>query len=340
MFLSRLSNAMDRGTPGRVYLVALITFLVVIHGVAPGRFKVDAVTLGLLGILVVIVLAPYLQSASLPGGTGLHFREELDELKKEADAAAEEQVRGPQREPGTMPGAVRAREEAPGTPGPAPSMGRFMPTQQSPDEIIEEILQEASRSPKVGLMLLSAELDRAVRDTLVTTGWATPSAARSLRGGIGRLVEVGGLTPSAASAVARFMEVRNEIIHGRRAIDESDVLRAIDAGIPLLRSILSIPRERNAVAYVNVPLYADRDGHAPLEEGHGVVLETVSPQGTVAYRIFPTTRDDFKVGKEVTWEWNLDRRWGRTWYRDPETGEVKLAWDGAGEFAGRHIDEV
>jgi hypothetical protein len=332
---------MDRVTPARLYLLVLVTVLVVVHGVAPDSFTVDGITVGLVGILVVIVLVPLLESASLPGGTGLQFRKRLDELKQESDKATEEQESGT---PVTLRPPTEVAESALGLGRlhhPTPSGAKFTPSQRSTEEIVDEVLQEASRSPRVGLMLLSAELDRAVRDILVTTGWATPTSARSLRLGIERLVELGVLTRSGSSALGLFVDVRNEIVHGGRAIEDSQILRAIDAGIPLLRSILAIARERNTVAHVNVTLYADENGEVPVDRGHGIILETLSPgSATVSYRIFPTMRDDYSVGKEVTWEWNMDRRWARTWYRDPDSGDVRHAWDGSGEFVGRHLDEV
>jgi hypothetical protein len=30
---------------------------------------------------------------------------------------------------------------------------------------------------------------------------------------------------------------------------------------------------------------------------------------------------------------------GPTWYRDPDTGELALAWDGSLEFVGRNLDD-
>ena len=74
-----------------------------------------------------------------------------------------------------------------------------------------------------------------------------------------------------------------------------------------------------------------------------MILETTSPGGvTTTHRIFPTTRTHFQKGQIVAWEWVLDtaRQWGATWYRDPDTDEIKHAWGGSLEFVGRPVSDV
>ena len=58
------------------------------------------------------------------------------------------------------------------------------------------------------------------------------------------------------------------------------------------------------------------------------------------YRIFPTTRDHYKKGMRVSWEWNGSLKWGDTWYRDPESHEIKHAWSASIEFVGRDLDTL
>lgn len=59
-----------------------------------------------------------------------------------------------------------------------------------------------------------------------------------------------------------------------------------------------------------------------------------------SHRIFPTTRDHFKKGKRVAWEWSDHRSWGESWYRDPDSNEIKYAWTGSLEFVGRHLEDT
>jgi len=154
-----------------------------------------------------------------------------------------------------------------------------------------------------------------------------------------RLVEAGVLTESAASALRLFTSVRNEIVHGDQVTSDAEILRALDAGIPLLRTILAIPRERHIVAKTDVPLYETADAKTPLHDAYGLILDFISPGvAQVTSHIYPAT-GLYEVGKEVSWEWG-GRQYPETWYRDPESGEIKLAWNGSLEFRGRHLDEV
>jgi hypothetical protein len=42
----------------------------------------------------------------------------------------------------------------------------------------------------------------------------------------------------------------------------------------------------------------------------------------------------------VAWEWDLSTVWPETWYRHPDTGEIEYGWTEAGEFVGRHLEDV
>jgi hypothetical protein len=272
---------------------------------------------------------PILKSASLPWGAGLNFREDLDKLRKESQLAEEEQE--------SRPGIIVTTNFDPLI---EEALRAQHSRERSADEVVTEVLQEAAWSPKVGLMLLSAELERAVRTLWMTTGWGQPQPRFTLRQGVERLVQLGVLTQSAASALAVFQSVRNEIIHGGRVASDDEVIRALDAAIPLLWAVLAVPAEKNFVLHPGVDLYSDPEATVPITDAKGVILETVSPGGvSTTLRIFPTTKTDYQLGKQVSWEWG-PRQWGEAWYRDPESGEVKQAWGGSMEFRGRHLDEL
>lgn len=109
---------------------------------------------------------------------------------------------------------------------------------------IEEVLREAARSPKLGLMLLASKIERASRDLIETrhTG-STLRRPRTLRETISRLVAEELIPAEAEEALYLFYDARNRIVHGRDAEDD-EVARAIDSGIRLLRLLLRIPPER------------------------------------------------------------------------------------------------
>jgi hypothetical protein len=333
-FGAALASGLDRVTPARIYVVAVITGLIILHGFAPDAFVVDGVTVGLLGVLVVVILVPLLSSATLPGGAGVKFRHELDTLQRESQKAESEQVEksASHSRAGDEPTADKGHDEGRDDPAAA------LKVEDSIESMVDEILTESARSPRVGLMLLSAELERAVRRVLLSSGWGDRRSATNLRVGIERLVEVGVLTASAASALSIFSNVRNEIVHGGRAVADEEVLRAVDAAIPLLRAVVAIPSERKIVAFEPVPIYSDPDAKVVIPDVKGLILTAVSPgAGFTSRHIYPTTLDHYEVGRDVTWEWGPST-WGEAWYRDPETDEIKSAWGASMEFVGRHLD--
>jgi hypothetical protein len=203
-----------------------------------------------------------------------------------------------------------------------------------------EILREAAKSPKAALLLLGSKIQQRLRQLLAATGWQQNIKAEPLLDAIDKLRAQGSLPEHVSGSLKLFLDVRNKLIHGGQATDD-DVFRAIDSGLTLLRAIESIPAEVNVVHRTGVRLYSDPECARPVSDAKGVVLETTSPGGTQkSFRIYPTTRTHFQEGKRVAWEWNLGKIWGHAWYRDPETNEVKEAWNSSAEFVGRHLDDV
>jgi hypothetical protein len=108
-------------------------------------------------------------------------------------------------------------------------------------DAVEEVLREASRSPRLGLMLLSAKIERAAREWAADTGLAALHEPRTLSVIVRFLVAAEQLPQEAAEALYLFTRVRNRIVHGHDADDE-EIARAIDSGTRLLRLLLSRSR--------------------------------------------------------------------------------------------------
>jgi hypothetical protein len=109
------------------------------------------------------------------------------------------------------------------------------------EDEIEEVLREASRSPRLGLMLLSAKIERAVRDLAIDVGLKISRRPAPMGMLIRALAQAEQLTFEDAEALNLFNHVRNRIVHGHDA-DDDEVARAIDSGTRLLRLLLSRPR--------------------------------------------------------------------------------------------------
>jgi hypothetical protein len=215
------------------------------------------------------------------------------------------------------------------------------PSAKNPDDIFPRILEEAGRSPKVALMLLSAELEREVRELLASLGSEHRSRHLSLRMGLMELAKRTSLPQDTLRALNQFSEVRNLIIHGRGQVSDDEILRAIDSGLVILKSIRAIPHESHAVHHDNVDLYSDPECQQLRQDCKGIILKSLSAGGAITeYRIFPTTRDLYRKGMRVSWEWNGNLKWGDTWYRDPESHEIQHAWSSSIEFVGQDLDSL
>jgi hypothetical protein len=109
---------------------------------------------------------------------------------------------------------------------------------------IEEVLREAARSPRIGLMLLSSKLERAARNLAFGVGVVVYPRQAPLNLLIRHLVQTGQLTREDAEALRLFNHARNRIVHGHDA-DDDEIARAIDSGTRLLRLLLSRPRRKD-----------------------------------------------------------------------------------------------
>jgi len=205
---------------------------------------------------------------------------------------------------------------------------------------VKIIIHEAARSPKAALILLAAEIEKEAKQTLASIGKLKGRKSVNLRQAIDELDSHYGLPKHISSSLRLFWETRNKIIHGGET-DERNILSAIDSGVSILKSLQALPRETNWVYHPGVPIYSDPECTIPIKNGKGVILKSASSSGAkIFYRIFPTTRTHFEKGRKVAWEWSHENTWSDAWYRDPESNEIKLAWNSSMEFVGRHLDEV
>ena len=256
-------------------------------------------------------------------GQEIELDEELDEFQRSASKAEQEVI-------ASIPPLQSADlEERPS--------GRFKEGLRGE---VTELLGNALRSPKATLMLLAAEIERRLRLILATTGWEKNIKPVPVFEAIDGLRSQGSLPEHVSGAIKLFLDVRNKIVHGHTATDD-DVLRAIDSGFTVLKAIDSIPVEKNVVFHPGVTVYSDPLCTQVIPNAKGVILEVTSPGGAAkSFRIFPTTKSNFRVGEQVTWEWSFHKTWDSAWYRDPVTNEIKPAWGSAAEFVGRHLSEI
>lgn len=246
---TNLIHGLERITPARLYLLCVVSTLIVLHGAFPKLFAVDAITLALLGISIVIIVIPLLESAKFAGAS-IQLRQDLYDVTKLSDRAVKE-LTVKSAEIRTTSAQILA-EAAPSTLETAggstfeSTLAEEVNVERDKileDPIIADISNEALMSPLGGLISLSAQLERAVRELLVATDQGSRRYYVTLKAGVNRLVEKGLLTENTASALALFSTVRNEIVHGAKRPSDDEVLRALDAGIRLYTALMAIPRE-------------------------------------------------------------------------------------------------
>ena len=205
-----------------------------------------------------------------------------------------------------------------------------------------QIVSIEAGNPELSLLALSSVLENELTILVASMGYLPRTRKLSAPQAVEMLSEKRFLPAHAIDSIKMFWNLRNQIIHGRKPTDEREIVRVIDIGKDLLQLARLVPHETNVVACPPVELFADEACTQLRPDAKGLVLETTAPRSELqSTRIFPTTEPEYyEVGKRVTWEWNMGRVWGKTWWKDPDTGEPLSAWASAGEFVGRHTDDL
>ena len=191
---------------------------------------------------------------------------------------------------------------------------------------------------KAALLIQSARLEDEARRALAIRGLLRGRPFVSLSQSLSEL-EPHGFPRNLSEVAKLFSDVRNSIAHARPATDDETV-RALNLGNTILGAIKALPNEINVVHHPGVEVFVDPTCTNRIPDARGVILETTSPDGVKTFRIFPTTRSHFQKGKQVAWEWSMEKVWPAAWYRDPDTDEIKEAWGSSAEFVGRHLDDI
>ena len=209
-----------------------------------------------------------------------------------------------------------------------------------------DLLEETARSPKVGLMLVSAEIEREARN-LASSIEASVHDKRqrrspmvtSLAQNIRLLTEVGVLPQGILNTLEQFRGVRNEIVHGGLRVSDDEILRAVDSGLVILRALKAVPRGKFIVRAAGFKVYSDSECKNLRSDVLGVLIDHVGPGGVKLQEwVVPRREDDLHPGDIVTFKHEgLGPHWNESWYRDDAAGEIHPAWEYSVEFVGEII---
>jgi len=210
---------------------------------------------------------------------------------------------------------------------------------ESNDNPINSILINAETDPKIGIILLSAQIEKEMTDFISSSGLLNEFRPGSIRKSFELLSERGFISNSILRSVEIFWNLRNKIIHGKYIDNEDQLIRVLDIGVSLLNTLKSIPRAKYIV-YKLVDIFSDSEGKSKIPDAMGIILEAHYPEDKIIYQVFPTSRLNYKINEQVAWEWSFDKVWNKSWYVNPQTNKIQEAWHQAAEFVGRPITET
>jgi hypothetical protein len=190
---------------------AILIFLIALH-ISQPALSIDSTTVGLLVLLMVLWLLPYVKSFKLPGGGEIQLRETLAKAEKSLAMA-------------NIPAADSVRR---------------MVDVDSASLIRTTLLEQ---DPNLALAGLRIEIEKKLREIAKTRSFVVPQSA-----GVNTIVNLlrqrGTLDSELASALLDVVTVCNRAIHGAR-IHESTARQALTIGEKILDALDAILHEHN-----------------------------------------------------------------------------------------------
>lgn len=209
------------------------------------------------------------------------------------------------------------------------------------DDKYFNILNKSIENPEIGILMVSAELEKKIRQIFSLTGLSNNHSYNNILQSFDILEKSGYISINTIKSLRIFLDIRNKIAHGFSIDKSNNVVGMLDMGIGLLKLVDSIPHERNYVYKFNVPIFKDSECTIPYEKGTAIILETYSANGVEKFkRIYPTTRTEYEIGMQLTWEWSFENKWDRAFYIDPDSNEKKEAWSSSAEYIGRDFKNI
>jgi hypothetical protein len=312
--------------PKRLVLAVAILAVAIFHSLNPGRLALDWPTIVLIGLALLLVLAPELESVA-PFIKKLKIAGTEIELQQRTSELALSVERSENTESSMVPGKNAA----------VPRELEDQFRHQLLDTTVEsKILDLAARDKQSALMRLAIEIERELILLHGTLGLRNKFRSSGVREVIDQLYQQETISSEMRDGLNEFWQVRNRIAHAQFSFGETNPVlnSALDSGLRLLRLLKGIPRSVYKVLVTSVPLYRDITCRQRITEVDGVIIESISPEGARRNSIYPAGRP-FEVGEIVGWDWDSSQGVDDAYYVNPESGKAQLAWSGAAYFAGK-----
>jgi hypothetical protein len=159
---------------------------------------------------------------------------------------------------------------------------------------------------------------------------------------IAALEDRGYLTPTAATSITHFVIVSDRVSLPGVPPSDSDVRKAIEIGWTVYRAIPTVAPAKHFVVESGATLYSMSEC-LPVNVWagiKGVAIRSVQPGLPDKLRWFPTS-SQYTPGERVSFEVDAVNHYGDAWFRDSNSGEIKVAWNKQTPlFQGRAIGDT
>lgn len=101
--------------------------------------------------------------------------------------------------------------------------------------------------------------------------------------------------------------------------------------------IHTMPARPYRVMRTDLPLYSDSGCKLKIEDSSLIVLKSEDPEQKHSVEEIMPTRKRYKIGQLVQWDLNNKKVYPNSWYKNPESGAIEMAWIQAVEFIGKIV---
>jgi hypothetical protein len=89
------------------------------------------------------------------------------------------------------------------------------------------------------------------------------------------------------------------------------------------------------VLYADIPFYSDAECKEEVATAKISILEALDPDDEFSELDVVPSFNRYEPGQLVQWTLNNDQLWEKSWYKNPETGQIEPAWTIHVEFIGK-----
>ena len=93
------------------------------------------------------------------------------------------------------------------------------------------------------------------------------------------------------------------------------------------------------ILHTEIPFFADAECRTPVEGATIAILKPLDPSHQMGGLDVVPVRKNYVAGQLVGWLLDHKQVWEKSWYRDPENGQIQQAWNTHVEFIGPVISQ-